>query len=86
MIGQSLGTTSLLFAFGLTALAAPAPAPNIADAARTGDKQAVRALLAQKADVNAVLPDGATALHWAAESDDLDSVQLLLKAGANPKA
>ena len=38
---------------------------DVADAAMRGDKAAVRALLAQKADVNAPQADGATALHWA---------------------
>ena len=46
----------------------------------------MRALLQQKADVNAALVDGSTALHWAVESDDLETVDLLLHAGANPKA
>jgi len=40
----------------------------------------------QKADVNAPQADGATALHWAVYRDDLATVDLLLKAGANPKA
>ena len=41
--------------------------------------------LDQKADVNAALADGTTALHWAVQADDLDSVNLLLQAGANAK-
>ena len=40
--------------------AAPAP---VADAAMKGDKNAVKALIAQKADVNAVQADGATAIQ-----------------------
>ncbi|HSP66327.1 MAG TPA: ankyrin repeat domain-containing protein, partial [Bryobacteraceae bacterium] len=36
--------------------------------------------------LNATLPDGATALHWAANEDDLDTVSLLIQAGANVKA
>ena len=31
-------------------------------------------------------PDGTSALHWAAHSNDLETVQLLLRAGANAKA
>jgi ankyrin repeat protein len=46
----------------------------------------VRDLIRQKADVNATLPDGATALHWAANEDDLDTVGLLIQAGGNVKA
>ena len=47
---------------------------DLADAAMKGDKAAVRALLAQKADVNAPQIDGATALHWAIYRDDEDLV------------
>jgi ankyrin repeat protein len=59
---------------------------RIAEAAMHQDNAAVRALIQQKADVNAALPDGATALHWAANEDDLDTVSLLIQAGANVKA
>jgi uncharacterized protein len=59
---------------------------RIAEAAMHQDNPAVRALLQQKADVNAVLPDGATALHWAANEDDLETVSLLIQAGANIRA
>jgi ankyrin repeat protein len=58
----------------------------VAVAAKQGNKEALRALLKQKADVNAAEPDGATALHWAAHWDDTESVDLLLKAGANVNA
>jgi len=58
----------------------------VANAAKVQDKAALRALIKQKADVNAVMPDGATALHWAAHWDDLESASLLLKAGANVNA
>ena len=43
---------------------------DVADAAMRGDTAAVRALLAQKADVNAPQADGATALHWAVYRGD----------------
>jgi len=59
---------------------------RLADAARREDRSAIRALLAQKAEVDAPLPDGSTALHWAVQADDLESVNLLLEAGANVKA
>ena len=38
---------------------------DVADAVMRGDAATVRALLGQKADVNATQADGATALHWA---------------------
>ena len=55
---------------------------SIAEAAMHQDNAAVRALIQQKADVNAALPDGATALHWAVNEDDLGTVSLLIQAGA----
>src|SRR5262249_32545371 len=57
-----------------------------ADAVKRHDTAALRELLAARADVNAAEPDGATALHWAAYLDDLEAVQLLLRAGADPRA
>ena len=43
-------------------------------------------LVEQHADVNAPQADGATALHWAVFRSDKEMVDLLLRAGANPKA
>jgi ankyrin repeat protein len=57
---------------------------QVADAVMRGDAAAVRALLAQKADVNAPQADGATALHWAVYRGDVSLADLLLQAGANP--
>jgi len=51
-----------------------------------GDAAAVRALVQQRADVNAPEGDGMTALHWAAERGDADIAALLLKAGARAQA
>jgi ankyrin len=51
-----------------------------------GDKAAVRALIQQKADVNAPQVDGATALHWAVRADDLELTDLLLRSGAHVSA
>ena len=36
--------------------------------------------------MNVAEPDGTTALHWAADRDDLPIVDLLIAAGANVKA
>jgi ankyrin repeat protein len=65
--------------------AAAGRAVPIADAARDGDLKALRALLAQKVNVNAPEPDGSTALHWAADRGDLTAVDLLLRNGANAR-
>jgi hypothetical protein len=59
---------------------------DVADAAARGDITAVRALIAQKNDVNAPQADGATALHWAVFKSNRELVDILIKAGANPKA
>ena len=59
---------------------------EFADAAMKRNMPALRSLLTQKADVNAPQADGATALHWAVHFDDLDMVDLLVRAGANVKA
>jgi ankyrin repeat protein len=66
-------------------LGAAANAP-VADAARRGDIEAVKALLKEGADVNAPEGDGMTALHWAAERGDLDLANLLVYGGANLRA
>jgi ankyrin repeat protein len=59
---------------------------GLIDAVRSRDVQSVRALLEQRADVNAPQGDGATALHWAAHVDDLVIADLLIRAGARPGA
>ncbi len=59
---------------------------RLVDAAMNDDTSAVRALIQQKADVNAPLADGTTALHWAVRANDLAMVESLLAAGANVKA
>jgi ankyrin repeat protein len=73
-----------LLLFG--AAAANAATSEIANAAMRGDREAVRAALARKADVNAAQVDGTTALHWAVERDDVALAELLLTAGARVSA
>ena len=63
-----------------------AGAAAFVDAAMNGDRDAVRALLKDGADVNAAQGDGMTALHWAAQKGDVELAQMLLYAGANVKA
>src|SRR3954464_10926019 len=65
--------------------AAPSPAA-VADAAMKGDRDAVRALLKQGADVSAAKGDGMTALHFAAERGDASMTEMLVYAGANVAA
>jgi ankyrin repeat protein len=76
-------------AAGLVALSAwvhaAAPAP-VADAAMRRDRDGVRALLHQGADINGPQGDGMTALHWAAANGDRELAAMLLVAGANVRA
>ena len=58
----------------------------VAEAAMSGDRDTVRSLLKDGADVNAAMGDGMTALHWAAKKGDVELAQMLLYAGANVKA
>jgi len=80
------GVLGVVGALCLTAILSAAQASTVIEAARSGDKEAVRALLKQGADVNAAEGDGTTALHWAARAGDAELVQMLLYAGANVKA
>jgi ankyrin repeat protein len=85
---------SLMIAFGTSAMLALCLSPllraavnaPVADAAMQGDKETVRSLLKQAADVDAAQGDGMTALHWAAMKGDTEMAQMLMYAGANVKA
>ncbi|HEY1753945.1 MAG TPA: ankyrin repeat domain-containing protein [Bryobacteraceae bacterium] len=81
---RTLQSLSIIFILAMTLTAAGKSA--VADAAMHGDKAAVRALVQQKADVNAPQVDGATALHWAVRADDLELTDLLLRSGAHVSA
>ena len=78
--------------FGIVAIAVALSAginaaeSPVADAAARGDRDAVKALLKNAADVNAAQGDGMTALHWAAMNGDLELAQMLIFAGANVRA
>lgn len=67
-------------------VAGAASDPALIDAVRRQDRAAVQALLKKGIDVNAALPDGTTALHWAAYEDDLETAAVLLAAGAHVNA
>jgi len=65
---------------GLTMAAATDP--RLIQAVKNRDVDSVRALLKQRVDVNATQGDGATALHWAAQRDDVAIADLLIRAAA----
>lgn len=84
-MGLKLLTAAVVIAVvgGSALLRASSP---VADAAKRGDREAVRALIQQGADVNAAHGDGMTPLHWAAERGDAEMAAMLLAAGATPAA
>ncbi len=79
--------SSSLLALAMTAFVVAAPSSSpVADAAMKGDREAVRALLKQGADVSAPHGDGMSALHWAADRGDAALAEMLVYAGANVRA
>ncbi len=74
----------------LATLASIGPAADadrrLVEAVKRQDRVAVRALLKQHVDVNTPQADGATPLHWAIHWDDLDTLDLLIHAGASVRA
>jgi ankyrin repeat protein len=78
-----------MVALGLAAVlcaAVPQTGGPLIDAARNGDAEAVRSLLAEGADANMAQGDGMTALHWAAERGHAAVADLLLSADAAVQA
>ena len=75
-----------LAAAGVCLLAALAARNSpVADAAMKGDRRRVRALMQQKADVNAPQADGATAIQWAAYRQRSGDGRPADRGGANVK-
>ena len=59
---------------------------RLLDALKAGDRNAVRLLARNPAEINSAEADGTTPLHWAVRADDLDTVRVLLDGGANARA
>ena len=76
-------TALLLAVGGSVSVGAESP---LVEAIKTVDRAAVRSLLQKNADVNVPEADGTTALYWAAEKNDLEIADLLIRAGANANA
>ena len=72
------------FLFAGSALRVSGAESTLVDAVKALDKTAVREMVRRPETVNIAAADGTTALYWAAERNDLEVVDLLLKAGANP--
>src|SRR5215203_3662891 len=86
LVATVFTATILTPAVGLAAAVEPAA---LSDAARTGNWETVRSLIASGAKgdiVNAPDNDGTRPLHWAVRADELEIADLLLKAGADATA
>lgn len=60
--------------------------PSLRDAARAGNRDAVKSLLAKRTPVNAPDADGTTPLHWAVRGNHVEIVKMLLSARADANA
>src|SRR5712691_8113016 len=68
-----------------TSLLAASNDVRLVEAIKNSDKAAIQKLLPQHIDLSAADTDGSTALHWAVRHDDLDTVNSLIRGGANVK-
>ena len=64
-------------------LSAAGPDVPLINAVKDGDVAQVRILLDAGSDPNVGLPDGTTAMHWAAYQNDLEAVDLLIARGGH---
>lgn len=81
-----LAVALLLVGTASVATAAEAVDARLIAAIKAGEVSAVRAALADGADVTAAETDGTTPLHWAVHADAPVVVELLLEAGAKATA
>ena len=80
------GAQFLVVVLTLVPAIGEAAGADAASAAQEKDIGALRALVQRRIDVNAVQPDGTTALHWAVVWNNDEAISLLLRAGADVKA
>ena len=71
--GKRLGGWCLASLVSLSVPNVAAGSDQLIDAVKQGDTGIVRSLLEQRVDVDAVQPDGATALMWAAPPRNISS-------------
>jgi ankyrin repeat protein len=79
---KSLKSWTIVLVLASSVATATAEDLPLVDAVKNRDRAAIRSLLDQHANVNAAQADGTTALAWAANRDDLETVDLLIRAGA----
>ena len=78
-----LGFIALVVYSATSSLAGQGEPTSVVEAAKARDDGAIRALVDSGADVNEAQADGATALHWAAHWEDLETATYLIGAGAD---
>jgi ankyrin repeat protein len=82
LIGWCIGPL-LSIAAGYAASSTDSP---LVQAVKQGNTAVVRSLLNQHIDVNQTQPDGTTTLAWAAQRDDPEMADVLIRAGAKVNA
>jgi uncharacterized protein len=76
----------LVFSVPLVGIAGAKGDARLVDAARVGDWNTVRSLIAEnRAAVNSVDADGTSPLHWAIRANESEIADLLIRAGADAK-
>ena len=83
---KGMGGWCLALLFSVAGLMAADNDLRLVETVKSQDQAAVRSLLEENVDVNTPQADGATALAWAAYRDDLETAELLIRAGANVSA
>ena len=78
--------SSIALLLSITGFAVAADDLRLLDAVKNRDRAAVRSLVADRVNVNVAQADGTTALAWAANRDDLEVADILIRAGANVNA
>jgi ankyrin repeat protein len=84
--GRTAATVAALVLCALSGAYGADGSSRLIEAVKAGNREAVRALLKNPAELRLTERDGTTALHWAVRADDLETVRMLLRAGADVTA
>jgi ankyrin repeat protein len=69
-----------------TPISLSAAESRLIEAVKAGNREAIRTLVKQAGELDAVEADGTAPLHWAVRAADMETVRLLLAAGASANA